>query len=128
MKTTKSPRILVYAVIFIVTIIALLFTCETNISNTFIVVPSLILIAVVTIIFHSKSKSKLFAIIPTAFAIVYSALSIGLSYRIYDPSLSELYPFHNIISSQLSNVIFGIVLSVVLLGISFMLSRTPKSE
>lgn len=122
-KLLNNKFIIAYALVYAVTVLALLYIYDMRVNSTTVILPALLILSGVTAVLQTKSAKLSLAVILAVSGLAFSLLYILLQLTILDPAAPMENLFSAIICGQIFNVATGIILSVLLLIVSLAKSK-----
>ncbi len=122
-KLLNNKFIIAYALVYAVTVLALLYIYDMRVNSTTVILPALLMLSGVTAVLQTKSAKPSLSVIPAVSGLAFSALYILLQLTILDPAAPMENLFSAIICGQLFNVSAGVILSVILLVVRSIMNK-----
>lgn len=124
MKKNSITVVSLYAVIYLLCTFLLILISEKTIGSTAVILPALLILSGYTLLLQRKSILKNAAcFLPAVSGFFFSAEYILLELRIYDNALRDTYPFSNVINGQMVNIGLGVLFSLIVLFLNYLLNK-----
>ncbi|MGN0551855.1 MAG: helix-turn-helix domain-containing protein [Oscillospiraceae bacterium] len=128
MKKNSITVVSLYAVIYLLCTFLLILISEKTIGSTAVILPALLILSGYTLLLQRKSILKNAAcFLPAVSGFFFSAEYILLELRIYDNALRDTYPFSNVINGQMVNIGLGVLFSLIVLFLNYLLNKRHDS-